>query len=218
VQLQGRKVQVKTLIQEEICTLRLGYAAVTRGFVLDEYEEYFDFYAHQAGLPIVPKEMQEGDKICHCRDCKTDFVFSIGEQNFFKKNNLTDRARCLECHIKRKANMADSICPQFTAGSCSYGDSCRMKHGSNDDGLAALVVDPSAPSTDRGSDGEKPIVVTCRDCKGMFETDENYWVKKSLSLPKSCRSCREKKKKAALEISSCLVDCAFPIGKESNDY
>ena len=43
------------------------------------------------------------DKTITCKDCGNDFVFSVGEQEFFKEKGFdTDPVRCLDCRKKRK--------------------------------------------------------------------------------------------------------------------
>jgi CxxC-x17-CxxC domain-containing protein len=51
--------------------------------------------------------MSYEDKTLRCRECETDFVFSIGEQDFFAKHNLLNApSRCPECRQKRRQTMA----------------------------------------------------------------------------------------------------------------
>ena len=37
-----------------------------------------------------------------CRDCGKVFVFSIGEQEFYKSKNFPDPKRCRQCSKKRR--------------------------------------------------------------------------------------------------------------------
>lgn len=44
------------------------------------------------------------DKTLKCQDCGQDFVFTAGEQEFFKLKNLPNEPkRCPDCRKKRKA-------------------------------------------------------------------------------------------------------------------
>lgn len=44
------------------------------------------------------------DKIIRCRDCGTDFTFSVGEQEFYAQKGYTnDPQRCPTCRAQRKA-------------------------------------------------------------------------------------------------------------------
>ena len=43
------------------------------------------------------------EKIIICRDCNTEFVFTEGEQNFYKEKGFdNDPVRCPECRKARK--------------------------------------------------------------------------------------------------------------------
>ena len=43
------------------------------------------------------------DKNIKCRDCGKEFIFSAGEQDFYRKHNYCDPKRCSFCRtIKRK--------------------------------------------------------------------------------------------------------------------
>jgi len=46
------------------------------------------------------------DKTIICKTCHTDFVFSVGEQEFFAKHEYTDPVRCPECRAARRINKA----------------------------------------------------------------------------------------------------------------
>lgn len=44
------------------------------------------------------------DKKIICKDCGKEFVFTAGEQEFYKEKQFNDPVRCKECREKRKAN------------------------------------------------------------------------------------------------------------------
>ena len=46
------------------------------------------------------------DKTIKCKDCGKEFVFSVGEQEFYKEKGFTnDPVRCPECRrVKREQN------------------------------------------------------------------------------------------------------------------
>ncbi len=47
------------------------------------------------------------DETLVCRDCGVDFVFSVGEQEFYAQKGYTNKpARCPTCRQKRKADAA----------------------------------------------------------------------------------------------------------------
>lgn len=43
-------------------------------------------------------------KVLRCRDCKTEFIFNEGEQDFFGRNQWADPIRCPDC--RRKNSLA----------------------------------------------------------------------------------------------------------------
>ncbi|MCR6513698.1 MAG: zinc-ribbon domain-containing protein [Clostridium chrysemydis] len=44
------------------------------------------------------------DKKLVCKDCGAEFVFTVGEQEFFKEKGFDNEpVRCLDCRRKRKA-------------------------------------------------------------------------------------------------------------------
>lgn len=48
------------------------------------------------------------DETLNCCDCKNDFVFTVGEQEFFIGKGFTNRPRrCRECQKIHKANKND---------------------------------------------------------------------------------------------------------------
>ena len=42
------------------------------------------------------------DKTLKCIDCEEEFVFSAGEQRFFREKNLSDPKRCASCRAKKR--------------------------------------------------------------------------------------------------------------------
>lgn len=42
------------------------------------------------------------DKTLDCVDCKRQFVFTIGEQSFYKDRKLTPPKRCPDCRAAKK--------------------------------------------------------------------------------------------------------------------
>ena len=48
--------------------------------------------------------MLEGDKVLKCRDCGEEFVFTAGEQAFYKERGFQhEPTRCRNCRDKRKS-------------------------------------------------------------------------------------------------------------------
>jgi len=49
------------------------------------------------------------DKKIICKDCGKEFIFSVGEQQFFKEKGFeNDPVRCPECRRARKAQRANN--------------------------------------------------------------------------------------------------------------
>ena len=45
------------------------------------------------------------DKTIVCRDCGAEFVFTVGEQEFYAEKGFTNEpVRCRDCRQKRKAD------------------------------------------------------------------------------------------------------------------
>ncbi len=57
------------------------------------------------GLSSGPKALQPGDKMLHCEDCNSSFVFDAGEQAFFKSKGFTEPKRCPKCRKKVRSRM-----------------------------------------------------------------------------------------------------------------
>ena len=48
--------------------------------------------------------MEKQDKTIVCKDCGKEFIFTVGEQEFYKEKGFTNEpVRCKECRDKRKA-------------------------------------------------------------------------------------------------------------------
>ncbi|MBQ4634708.1 MAG: zinc-ribbon domain-containing protein [Bacilli bacterium] len=46
---------------------------------------------------------EKQDKVIVCKDCGKEFVFSVGEQEFYAEKGLTNEpVRCKECRQARK--------------------------------------------------------------------------------------------------------------------
>lgn len=44
------------------------------------------------------------DKIIVCKDCGTEFDFTVGEQEFYAEKGYNEPLRCKSCRDARKAN------------------------------------------------------------------------------------------------------------------
>ena len=63
-----------------------------------------------------------------CRQCGKPFIFTTGEQEFYKLKELTFPSRCPECRLSRKSQFNHQICTQcgteFEKGASVYCTSC----------------------------------------------------------------------------------------------
>ena len=51
--------------------------------------------------------MEKQDKTIVCKDCGKEFVFTVGEQEFYAEKGLQNEpVRCKECRQARKENRA----------------------------------------------------------------------------------------------------------------
>ncbi len=49
--------------------------------------------------------MQKEDKKIVCKDCGKEFIFTVGEQEFYEEKGFTNEpVRCPECRAQRKAD------------------------------------------------------------------------------------------------------------------
>ena len=54
------------------------------------------------GQPQTELKPKSEDKILHCKDCGDSFLFSVGEQNFYRRKDLSQPKRCKCCRAIEK--------------------------------------------------------------------------------------------------------------------
>lgn len=65
------------------------------------------------------------DKTLVCRDCGREFVFSVGEQEFFLSRGLErEPSRCRECRSLRRRDRSGEEREMFSAICASCGNEC----------------------------------------------------------------------------------------------
>jgi CxxC-x17-CxxC domain-containing protein len=102
--------------------------------------------------------MLEGDKVLKCRDCGEDFVFTAGEQAFYRERGFQhEPTRCRSCREKRKtqapgAGMVAGNAAQGPAG----GAGPREFHTAVCSNCGVTTQVPFKPTPG------KPVY--CRDC------------------------------------------------------
>lgn len=57
------------------------------------------------GLGSSTPTLQPGDRMLVCEDCKSNFVFDVGEQNFFRSKGFTEPKRCPKCRKSVRSRM-----------------------------------------------------------------------------------------------------------------
>jgi CxxC-x17-CxxC domain-containing protein len=87
------------------------------------------------------------DKTLVCKDCGSDFIFTVGEQEFYEEKGFQNEpARCKDCRNQRKA----------TGGRRTGGNGRREMHDAICAECGASTQVPFEPKNDR------PIY--CSDC------------------------------------------------------
>lgn len=51
-------------------------------------------------------DQETGSKVLDCVDCGKPFVWSLGEQDYFKQHNLQQPKRCKNCRRARREERA----------------------------------------------------------------------------------------------------------------
>ena len=116
-------------------------------------------------------EMSFVDKTMTCRDCGEDFVFTVGEQEFYAEKGFTNEpTRCPAC---RRANKARR---NSTGGGSSYGNGGGGGYGG---GRAERTMHPAVCSA-CGKETMVPFVprndkpVYCSDCFQSQREQHSY--------------------------------------------
>ncbi|HCJ79313.1 zinc-binding protein [Peptococcaceae bacterium SCADC1_2_3] len=96
------------------------------------------------------------DKTLTCRDCGSEFIFSVSEQEFFAEKGFTNEpGRCPQCRAARK---------QQNSG--GYGRINRPQREMHDAVCATCGIETQVPFR---PSGERPVY--CRDC---FKKNSRY--------------------------------------------
>ena len=111
------------------------------------------FKVHKYAPPAAPE-----DETLQCRDCGGDFIFTVGEQEFFKSKGFENKkTRCADCTAAKKSRFGEEgggggkgkgkgggkgkgkgkgdgggsgggVCYAFQKGECTRGAGCRFSH------------------------------------------------------------------------------------------
>ncbi len=123
------------------------------------------------------------DRSLTCRDCNQEFVFTLGEQEFYQQRGFSEPQRCPNCRQARKAQRdggASGGGGYASGGSSSGGYSSGGYGGSygNDSGFA------SSP--------RQLYPATCSECGKQTEVPFNP----SPGKPVYCRECFSSRRSA----------------------
>jgi CxxC-x17-CxxC domain-containing protein len=119
--------------------------------------------------------MSYADKTMTCRDCRMDFVFTTGEQEFYAQKGFTNEpTRCPSCRQSRKANGGgrNSYSSDSYGSRDSYGDSySRAPREMHSATCASCGKEAQVPFVPRG---DKPVY--CSDCfQQQRQSSSNRW-------------------------------------------
>lgn len=139
------------------------------------------------------------DKTIQCRDCSSNFTFSIAEQAFYKDKSLVDPVRCTSCRASKKASI-----PKPKKLKCSdclkkfdFSGAAQKHYKENN------WDDPSrCPPCREKVKSLAPLNIECNMCKKEFvfsvkaqkSYSANHW-----KYPVRCRPCHEEYKKTPTE-------------------
>ena len=97
------------------------------------------------------------DKSITCVDCGEEFLFTAGEQAFYRERGLTNEpTRCKSCREKRKTGRGSPGGAGFSAGGGSYGRSEKQMYATTCSNCGRDTEVPFMPTSGR------PVL--CRDC------------------------------------------------------
>ena len=101
--------------------------------------------------------MVESDKSIKCRDCGEEFVFTAGEQAFYKERGFQhEPTRCRGCRDVKKRQGGGAAAGGLSASSMSMGASSREFHEAVCSSCGVTTQVPFKPTAG------KPVY--CRDC------------------------------------------------------
>ena len=101
--------------------------------------------------------MALSDKTLTCVDCRNEFTFTVGEQEFFASRGFTNEPkRCTQCRAARKSQQG------------GYGDSYGSPREMHPAVCAQCGKDTMVPFRPRG---DKPVY--CTDCFSGMRSPEN---------------------------------------------
>jgi CxxC-x17-CxxC domain-containing protein len=106
------------------------------------------------------------DQILYCRDCKQEFVFTVGEQEFYASRGLMNTpSRCPECRAARKGQSGDRYSSSHGGGHSSGLREARQMYTITCSSCGNEAQVPFQPR------GDRPVY--CSDCYQAQGSDRN---------------------------------------------
>jgi CxxC-x17-CxxC domain-containing protein len=59
------------------------------------------------------------DKVIVCRDCKSEFTFTVGEQEFYAERDFSDPVRCKDCRKTRNRDNDNTLTREMFDAFCT---------------------------------------------------------------------------------------------------
>lgn len=157
--------------------------------------------------PAEPKPAEDEadapkDVFLSCRDCKSEFCFSVEEQFKYWQRDWSDPVRCDACRQERKANRIEPLTvkccdceAEFTVSAGRQKFIAEMGHV-----MPKRCSDCQQAAKAKRENGPKPILINCGTCHKDFSFSvgaqkhhaENKWAD-----PKFCKPCRDLRKAKA---------------------
>jgi CxxC-x17-CxxC domain-containing protein len=114
------------------------------------------------------RAMSYADKTIACRDCQTDFVFTVGEQEFYEQKGFNNEpTRCPACRQTRKSSGGGGQRNRDSYGGGGYSSGPREMHSAT---CAACGKEAQVPFVPRG---DKPVY--CSDCFQEQRRSSSRW-------------------------------------------
>lgn len=103
------------------------------------------------------------DKTLTCRDCSAEFVFTVGEQEFFAEKGFTNEpTRCMNCRRERKSRMNTSS-GYGNGGGGGYSSSA-SSYSRTDRQMYPAVCSECGKDTEVPFEPRNDKPVYCNDC------------------------------------------------------
>lgn len=146
----GQNVDAQKYIKDLAADLHMGSAAITRVWIFEQYESLHDSKLHSTinSQQALPSASAISDMQYACKDCGCQCLHSVQHQKEFAAKGCKNiPSRCAACHEKFRERASKTLCSDFVAGHCRFGDKCRHSHAAPPDAasLPSASENPSTP-------------------------------------------------------------------------